>query len=57
MSGGAYERSSEAPHQEHQAATASTTADAVNNTGIDFEVGVPAPSATEESGTNGFVSG
>ncbi len=41
----------------HQAATASTTADAVNNTGIDFEVGVPAPSATEDSGTSGFVSG
>jgi hypothetical protein len=45
-----------------QAATASaastvSTADAVNSTGIDFEVGVPAPSATEESGTNGFVSG
>jgi hypothetical protein len=39
-----------------QAATASS-ADAFNNTGIDFEVGVPAPSATDDSGTSGFVSG
>ena len=33
------------------------TALRVNRTGIDFEVGVPARSATLPSGTSGFVSG
>ena len=40
-----------------QAASSCDTADAHNNTGIDFDVGVPAPSATLDNGTSGFVSG
>lgn len=29
----------------------------VNNTGMDFDVGVPAPSAIDDNGTSGLVSG
>jgi GntR family transcriptional regulator/MocR family aminotransferase len=39
------------------AALAYWTGEGVSSTGIDFEVGVPAPSATLPSGTRGLVSG
>src|ERR1700741_1018980 len=46
-------------HQQtlHQAARATGAADALNNTGPDFEVGVLHTSATLFNGTSGLVSG
>jgi hypothetical protein len=48
-----------AEHQQnlHYAARATGAEDALNNTGIDFEVGVLHTSATLFNGTSGFVSG